>query len=59
MFDEWRLYKDLSIEKSIGDLSEEEDLHPFVDMLLKFSYKLERWMAICTLIICKYRMSLF
>jgi hypothetical protein len=35
-FDEWRLCKGLSIEKSIGDLSEEEDLHGFVNMLFKF-----------------------
>jgi hypothetical protein len=35
-FDEWRLCKGYSIGKSVGDLSEEEDLHPFVDMLLKF-----------------------
>jgi hypothetical protein len=34
-FDKWRLCKGYSIEKSIGDLSEEDDLHGFVEMLKK------------------------
>jgi hypothetical protein len=35
-FDEWRVCKGLPIDRSIGDLSEDEDLHPFVEMLFKF-----------------------
>jgi hypothetical protein len=41
-FDEWRLCKGLSVDKSIGDLSEEENLHPFVEMLFKFFLQVQK-----------------
>jgi hypothetical protein len=35
-FDEWRCCQGLPTEESIGDLFEKEDIHDFVNMLLKF-----------------------
>jgi hypothetical protein len=34
-FDEWRRCYGLSTDKNIGDLSKEEDLHEFINMLMK------------------------
>jgi hypothetical protein len=36
-FDKWRRCHGLSTAKSIAYISEEDDLHLFVDMLLKFT----------------------
>ena len=35
-FDKWHRCQGLPTEGSIGDLSEKEDIHDFVNMLLKF-----------------------
>jgi hypothetical protein len=35
-FDDWRKIRGLSIEKSIGDLSEEIDLKPLTEMVIRF-----------------------
>jgi hypothetical protein len=40
-FDEWRRCHGLSTAKSIVDLSEEDNLYLFVDMLLKFILQMQ------------------
>ena len=35
-FDEWRRFRGYSLEKTIGELSEEEDIRGFVEMLVDF-----------------------
>jgi hypothetical protein len=41
-FDEWCRCHGFSTAKSIVDLSEEDDLHLFVDMLLKFTLQVRK-----------------
>jgi hypothetical protein len=41
-FDKWHCCHGLSTAKSIADLSEEDDLHLFVDMLLKFTLQVRK-----------------
>jgi hypothetical protein len=41
-FDDWRRCHGLSTAKSIADLSEEPDLHAFVDMLFKFTLQVRK-----------------
>jgi hypothetical protein len=41
-FDDWREFRGFSIEKSIGDLFEEADLKPFVDMLVRFVLEVKK-----------------
>jgi hypothetical protein len=41
-FDEWCRCHGLSTAKSIADLSEEDDLHWFIDMLLKFILQMRK-----------------
>jgi hypothetical protein len=35
-FEDWRRIRDLSVEKTIGELSEEADLKPLTDMMVQF-----------------------
>ena len=41
-FDEWRRCHGYSTAKSIADLSEEDDLHVFVDMLFEFTLQVRK-----------------
>ena len=41
-FNEWRQFKGYSLDKSIGDLSEEEDVSEFVEMLFKFTLQVTK-----------------
>ena len=41
-FDEWRRCHGFSTVKSIADLSEEADLHVFVEMLFKFTLQVRK-----------------
>jgi hypothetical protein len=41
-FDEWRRCHGYSTAKSIADLSKEDDLHVFVDMLFKFTLQVRK-----------------
>ena len=41
-FNEWRQFKGYSLDKSIGDLSEEKDVSEFVEMLFKFTLQVTK-----------------
>ena len=58
-FDEWLLCKGLSIEKSISDLSEEEDLMASLTCYSNFFFKFRRWMEVCIFLIRKYICCVF
>jgi hypothetical protein len=41
-FDDWQVFRGLSTEKNIGELSEELDLRPFVNLLTKFMLEVKK-----------------
>jgi hypothetical protein len=41
-FDDWRQFQGISTLKSIGDLLEEPDLKPFVEMLTRFILEVKK-----------------